>query len=254
MRKFLIAGNWKMNLSFQEAINLSSNINNDYEAKMLHSDVLICPPTIWLQAIRSKLAGSKIQIGSQNCFYEDKGAFTGEISITMLEDINIQYSIIGHSERRHIFLENDKLINLKLKALLNSTVNPILCIGETLEERQSHKTFQVLEQQISKAFDDINNEDLLGVTLAYEPVWAIGTGVSASSEQAQEVHLFLRNFINDNYGISDNRILYGGSLNENNAEELLKMPDIDGGLIGGASLKLNSFITIIQIADTISKD
>lgn len=254
MRKFLIAGNWKMNLSFQEAINLSSNINNDYEAKMLHSDVLICPPTIWLQAIRSKLAGSKIQIGSQNCFYEDKGAFTGEISITMLEDINIQYSIIGHSERRHIFLENDKLINLKLKALLNSTVNPILCIGETLEERQSHKTFQVLEQQISKAFDDINNEDLLRVTLAYEPVWAIGTGVSASSEQAQEVHSFLRNFINDNYGISDNRILYGGSLNENNAEELLKMPDIDGGLIGGASLKLNSFITIIQIADTISKD
>ncbi|HRP01731.1 MAG TPA: triose-phosphate isomerase [Candidatus Kapabacteria bacterium] len=254
MRKFLIAGNWKMNLSFQEAINLSSNINNDYEAKMLHSDVLICPPTIWLQAIRSKLAGSKIQIGSQNCFYEDKGAFTGEISITMLEDINIQYSIIGHSERRHIFLENDKLINLKLKALLNSTVNPILCIGETLEERQSHKTFQVLEQQISKAFDDINNEDLLRVTLAYEPVWAIGTGVSASSEQAQEVHSFLRNFINDNYGISDNRILYGGSLNENNAEELLKMPDIDGGLIGGASLKLNSFVTIIKIADTISKD
>lgn len=254
MRSFLIAGNWKMNTSFEEAVNIAQNLRVYVNDKSVSNEVLICPPFIWLQSMREILNNSGVKVGSQNCYYEKNGAFTGEISIQMLEDARMDYSIIGHSERRQIFKESDELINLKLRALLESKIKPILCIGETLEERQNNKTFEIIESQIKKAFIDIDNILLEKIVIAYEPVWAIGTGISATKEQAQEVHAFIRNYLKENYNdnISKIKILYGGSLNDKNAEELLNMTDIDGGLIGGASLKPESFIKIIEIAEKIS--
>lgn len=254
MKSFLIAGNWKMNTSINEAIDLSSQINNFIKINKISNEVLVCPPSIWLKTVRDLLNSSELKVGSQNCYFDKNGAFTGEISIKMLEEANIDYSIIGHSERRQIFKESDELINLKLKALLSSQIKPILCIGETLDERQNNKTFDIIENQISMAFSGIDTHLLKDATIAYEPIWAIGTGISATKEQAQEVHKFIRDYLLKNYNeeISKIKILYGGSLNDKNAEELLNMPDIDGGLIGGASLKADSFIRIIEIAEKIS--
>ncbi len=253
MKKFIIAGNWKMNTSLKEASNIANTLN-ELDNTQLSNEIIICPPFLWLEPIKKIISSEKIHIGSQNCYYQPNGAYTGEISISMLEELGIEYSIIGHSERRQLFYEDDELINKKLQALLKSKVKPILCIGETLEERQQNKTFEIVTTQIKKAFANINISDLDKITIAYEPIWAIGTGVSATKEQAQEVHLFIRNFLNQFYNSSAQniKILYGGSLNDKNAEELLNMPDIDGGLIGGASLKIDSFIKIIQIAENIS--
>lgn len=255
MKKFLIAGNWKMNTSFEEAVNIAQSLRIHLIENSVSNEVLICPPYIWLQSISESLIASEVKVGSQNCYFEKNGAYTGEISIQMLEDSNIDFSIIGHSERRQVFQESDELVNLKLKALLDSKIKPILCIGETLDERQHNQTFDVISNQIKKAFSGIELNKIENVIIAYEPIWAIGTGISASKEQAQEVHAFIRNYLKENYNdeISNIKILYGGSLNEKNAEELLSMNDIDGGLIGGASLKPESFIKIIEIAEKISK-
>lgn len=254
MRKFLIAGNWKMNTSFEEAVHIAQTLRILFKENEITNEVLICPPYIWLKSMREILNLSGVKVGAQNCHHEKSGAYTGEISIPMLEEARMNYTIIGHSERRQIFKENDEMINLKLKALLKSKIKPILCIGETLEERQNNLTFEIIESQIEKAFSGVSMELLEKVTIAYEPVWAIGTGISASSDQAQEVHSYIRNYLKEHYNeqVSQVKILYGGSLNEKNAMELLNMPDIDGGLIGGASLKVESFIKIIEIADSIS--
>jgi len=254
MKKFLIAGNWKMNTSFEEAVNIAQKLRIHFNENEITNEVLICPPFIWLQSLREILNLSGVKVGSQNCYHEKSGAYTGEISIPMLEDAKMDYSIIGHSERRQIFKESDELINLKLNALLKSKIKPILCIGETLEERQNNLTFKIVESQIDKAFQGISLDSLENVTIAYEPIWAIGTGISATSEQAQEVHLYIRNYLKEKYNdkVSQIKILYGGSLNDKNAEELLNMKDIDGGLIGGASLKYEAFISIIVAAEKIS--
>lgn len=255
MKKFLIAGNWKMNTSLDEAINLSKSLVEFSKTNENINEILVCPPFIWINKIKEICTNSKVKVGAQNCYYKPNGAFTGEISIEMLDNIKVDYVILGHSERRQIFKETDELINLKLQNVINSSIKPILCIGETLEERQANKAFEVVENQITKAFQNIETNKLNKVVIAYEPVWAIGTGVSATSEQAQEIHNHIRNFIVNKYdkSLSNIKILYGGSLNDKNADELLNMQDIDGGLIGGASLKAESFINIINFANKISK-
>lgn len=254
MKNFLIAGNWKMNTTFIEATELVENVIKQSNPLPKNIEVLFCPPFVWLQQLSKLLENStNYFLGAQNCFYKDNGAFTGEISVQMLKELSISYVIIGHSERRTIFGESDELINLKLKSLLKNNIIPILCIGETLEQRNSNQTNSVLELQINNAFKDLSIEEISKIVIAYEPVWAIGTGISATDEQAEDAHKFIRYFLISNYDKSLNKIkiLYGGSLNDKNASTLLKMPNIDGGLIGGASLKVNSFVEIINIAKSL---
>jgi triosephosphate isomerase len=254
MKNFLIAGNWKMNTTFKEAIDLVENVIKHTDPLPKNIEVLFCPPFVWLQQLSKLLKNTNnYLLGAQNCYYKDNGAFTGEISVLMLKELGISYVIIGHSERRTIFGENDELINLKLKSLLKYNIIPILCIGETLEQRNSNQTNSVLELQINNAFKDLSIEEISKIVIAYEPVWAIGTGISATDEQAEDAHKFIRNFLITNYDklLENNKILYGGSLNDKNASSLLKMPNIDGGLIGGASLKVNSFVEIINIAKSL---
>jgi len=254
MKNFLIAGNWKMNTTFKEAIDLVENVIKHTDPLPKNIEVLFCPPFVWLQQLSQLLKNNKnFFLGAQNCYYKDNGAFTGEISVIMLKELGISYVIVGHSERRIIFGENDELINLKLKSLLKYNIIPILCIGETLEQRINNQTNSVLEFQINNAFKDLSIEEISKIVIAYEPVWAIGTGISATDEQAEDAHKFIRNFLITNYDklLENNKILYGGSLNDKNASNLLKMPNIDGGLIGRASLRVNSFLEIINIATSL---
>lgn len=250
-RKLLIAGNWKMNTDTDSGVKLANQLKSGISEQVFDLvDILVCPPSINLYPVKSELQHSKISVGGQNCYFENSGAFTGEISPSMLKSLDLDYCIIGHSERRTIFNENDTTINLKLKALLTEGIKPILCVGEKLEERESGKTFEVIKNQLESGLKDIEKSDISKVVIAYEPVWAIGTGVSASTKQAQEAHLFIRNYLKENYGDASEsiNILYGGSLKPENAEELLTQEDIDGGLIGGASLKSDSFLNIIETA------
>ena len=245
MRRLLIAGNWKMHKTVGEAIELVR------ELKILVSDVtdrdiLVCPPFTALYPVSQELKGSNIDLGAQNMFYELEGAFTGEISPLMLKDAGCSYVILGHSERRHIFGETDELINKKVLSALENGLIPILCVGETLEDRESGKTKEVVERQVKEGLKGISSEEFV---IAYEPVWAIGTGRTATPEQAQEVHEFIRSIIEGMFSknVADRvRILYGGSVKPNNAADLLAMPDIDGALVGGASLKADSFSKIVK--------
>lgn len=253
MRKLLIAGNWKMNTGLEETSLLVSSID---EYKSTHDnknvEVLVCPPFINLITAIDTAAGSPIKVGAQNCYYQEKGAYTGEISASMLSEIGCKYVIIGHSERREIFKEDDELINKKIIAALNQKLIPILCIGEKLEERNAGNTNNILEAQLTKALQNVEISDYSKFVIAYEPVWAIGTGISATNEQANETHNWIRNYLIENLGAAaaDIRILYGGSMNENNAQDLLKLDNVDGGLIGGASLKASTFNKIIDIANS----
>ena len=249
MRRKVIAGNWKMNNDIKETQNLLSKITSGISMDNLNCDVIVCPPFTSLFEAYTLLKDTKIKLGAQNMHFESSGAFTGEISASMLKSVGCEYVILGHSERRTIFGETDELINNKIKKANASGLKPIFCVGELLEEREAGITEKVIEKQIKSGLKDISSEEMGNVIIAYEPVWAIGTGKTASPEQAEEVHKFIRGLINDKYGasVSDKiAIQYGGSVNNKNARELLSQKDIDGALIGGASLKADAFIEIIQ--------
>ncbi len=247
MRKRLIAGNWKMNINSSETAELIGQIiekSGDISAV----DVVVAPPFTSLVSAKAAIGSSGIGLSSQNIHWEEKGAFTGEISAGMLKDIGCGWTIIGHSERRQYFGETDETVNKRTKMALISSIKPIVCIGETLEERDTGKTNSLLKSQLGGAFDNISEADFADTVIAYEPVWAIGTGRTATPEQTQEAHAFIRNWLKTIYSeplAEACRILYGGSMKPANAKELLALPDVDGGLIGGASLKADDFSAII---------
>jgi triosephosphate isomerase len=245
-----------MNTEIPGAIDLAAKISK-FAEENYHSNVnvLICPPFLNICRIVHNINDEYVKIGAQNCHFEKNGAFTGEISAPMLKHSGCSYVILGHSERRELFKESDEFINKKIKSVLEEQMFPILCIGEKLEERKSGKTFDILKSQLKGSLEGLTLSDIRKVTIAYEPVWAIGTGVSATPEQAQETHKWIKDYLKSTYGDAseDIKILYGGSMKETNAEELLKLPDVDGGLIGGASLKAESFTKIIEIANKLSK-
>ena len=253
MRRMLIAGNWKMNKSLDEALGLINEIKAKLPADQ-GADVLICPAFVCLESAKRALAGTPIKLGAQNMYWEDSGAYTGEISADMLTSVGAEYVIIGHSERRQYFEETDENVNLKLKQALAKGLVPIVCIGETLSERESGKTFDVLKSQLDGGLAGISAEQMKGVVFAYEPVWAIGTGKVATKEQAQEAHAFIRGQLRDQFdGPTADAVViqYGGSVKPDNAKELLGQPDVDGALIGGASLKADDFVGIATEAQGI---
>jgi triosephosphate isomerase len=251
MRKKVIAGNWKMNNDLNGSRDLINKLVNGLKNEEYNCEVIICPPFTSLAEAGSLLKGSKIMLGAENMHEAENGAFTGEISASMIKSTGSQYVIIGHSERRTIFKESDDLINKKLKAALKSGLKPIFCIGETLEEREKNITNDVLKRQIAVGLEGISEPELENIIIAYEPVWAIGTGRTATPAQAEDAHNFIRNLIKDKYSkkAAENIIIqYGGSVKPDNSGELLSQPDIDGALVGGACLKADSFIVIIKSA------
>ena len=249
-RRPLIAGNWKMNLSTKEAVALIEGIAagiRDVEAV----DVLVAPPFTTIAAVRKAIGNSKIFLAAQNMHHEMSGAFTGEVSGRMIQEAGCTHVILGHSERRSIFHETSQVIDLKVKAAAVLGLIPIVCVGETLEERESGKAFDVIEQQLNESLKNFIVDQLMlpSTILAYEPVWAIGTGKTASPDQAQEVHGFIRKWIEKTFNLGTSnqvRILYGGSVKADNAADLMAKPDIDGALVGGASLKADAFVPIIK--------
>jgi len=248
MRKPFIAGNWKMNKKIGEGVSLVKELK-EFVMDANDKDILVCPSFIALSSVSAELKGSNIMVGAQNMHFEDEGAFTGEICPDMLKEVGVNYVIIGHSERRHIFNEDDELINKKVKRSIVEEMNPILCVGETLEQREADDTQSIIEMQISKNLAGVTEEEMKQVTIAYEPVWAIGTGKTATPEQAQEVHKFIRELIKSMLGVevaNNTRILYGGSVKPDNVKGLMAMEDIDGGLVGGASLDAKSFADIVN--------
>jgi triosephosphate isomerase len=250
MRKLFIAGNWKMNTDAKSASALALGLAKALDASVYKSvDVAVCPPFVYLQGVANALAGSKISLGAQNVYFEDNGAFTGETSCAMLKDLCCEYVILGHSERRHVLGETDALINKKMHKALASGLKPIFAVGELLAQREANETDKVVKTQIEKGLAGITAEQMKDVTIAYEPVWAIGTGKTATPEQAQEVHAAIRALILKMYNknIADAvRIQYGGSAKPSNAAELLGKQDVDGLLVGGASLKVEDFAGIIK--------
>ncbi len=247
-RKALIAGNWKMHMAVVDGCRLANDVLAACK-KYDDREVLIAPPYTILSEVSHVLEDSDVILASQNICWEEKGAFTGEISPTMLKDAGGTAAIVGHSERRQVFMESDELINQRMKGAIKFGLLAILCIGETLEEREADKTFSVLEEQVRKGLAEVSVEDMKDVVIAYEPVWAIGTGETASKEQAQEVHAFLRKLISEMYQKSvadETRILYGGSVKPANVDELMAQGDIDGALVGGAALDAESFGRIIN--------
>lgn len=249
MRKKFIAGNWKMNKDLTGSIELISGLKKELENLNNPPEIAICPPFIALETANALLKNSNIKLGAQNMYFEENGAFTGEISAQMLKSVGCEYVILGHSERRCIFKETNETINLKVKKAIESGLKPIFCVGETLEEREKNITEKIVETQIITGLKNISENEALSITIAYEPVWAIGTGKTASPEQAQEVHFFIRKLIEKLYSkkAADSiTIQYGGSVNASNAKDLLSMPDIDGALVGGACLKADSFAAIIN--------
>ncbi len=254
-RNFVIAGNWKMHKTNSEALQLANQIRMK-TVGISRTRIIICPPFTALAPVYDVIKDSSIHLGAQNMHWEKEGAFTGEISAGMLKSTGADYVIIGHSERRQYFGETDETVNKKIKAALSNGLKTIVCVGETLEERESNITLKVVNRQIRGAFDGLTAEQMQSVIVAYEPVWAIGTGKTATPEQAQEVHGEIRNIISELFGasIAENLIIqYGGSVKPNNAESLLGQADIDGALVGGACLQADSFTEIIQIAEKLSK-
>lgn len=251
MRKTVIAGNWKMNKNLQEAAELINGLKNELAGKDPKCGVLICPPFIALESAAKLIDGTVIELGAQNMCAEDSGAFTGAISADMIKSTGAEYVILGHSERRTIFGESDELINKKVLKALEKGLKPVFCIGETLEEREKDITFDVIKRQVTEGLKDVDAAGLKNVIIAYEPVWAIGTGKTATPDQAQEVHAYIRSLLKELYddAVADGMtIQYGGSVKPDNAEELLSQPDIDGALVGGACLKADSFAAIINAA------
>lgn len=250
MRRKFIAGNWKMNLNRALAEELATALASALQQETA-VEVAVCPPAVYLDAVHKKLVGSAVGVGGQNCYHEPKGAFTGELSPSMLVDIGCKYVILGHSERRAIFGESNQDVNRKVQAALAAGLTPIVCVGETLEQRQSGQTSAVVREQFEGSLAGLAAEQIAKLVIAYEPVWAIGTGVVATPEQAEEVHADLRKLIEARYDAqlaAQVRIQYGGSVTADNAATLLAKPNIDGALVGGASLKADSFLAIVAAA------
>ncbi len=245
MRKWIVAGNWKMHNTIAESVTLAIAIKEG-TAALKNGEVVVAPPFTALQSVGEALRGSAVALAAQNMYCEDKGAYTGEVSPLMLKDVGCTYVIIGHSERRKYFIESDETVNLKVKKALETGLKPIVCVGETDEERVQGVTQSVVDRQVRGALAGIDKLD--NVVVAYEPVWAIGTGKVATSAQAQEVHAFIRDILGELYGAVAQgiRILYGGSVTKDNIAELSAMEDIDGALVGGASLKPDGFLGIIS--------
>lgn len=252
MRVPFIAANWKMNSDLHNATALVSELIVNFK-NVQDKDIVICPPFVYLAAVKDVLKNSPVKLGAQNVHFQAKGAYTGEISINMLMDIGCRYVIIGHSERRQIFNEDNGLINKKIKTVLEAGLSPIFCVGELLEDRNNNDTEKVIRHQIETGLDEIPAERFNKITIAYEPVWAIGTGKTATPAQAQEIHSFIRKLVAilSNDIIARNmRIIYGGSVTPDNIQELAKASDIDGALVGGASLKADSFTKIVNAVNT----
>ena len=251
MRKKVIAGNWKMFNDIPATANLINELKQKLTSEKTVVDVIVCPPFTSLESASKLLKDSSIKLGAQNMYFEESGAFTGEISALMLKSVGCEFVILGHSERRTIFKETDELINKKIKKALQSGLYPIFCIGETLKERKEGITENVIRTQIVGGLNNITIDDLKKIIIAYEPVWAIGTGRNATPQQAQEVHSFIRNLISELFSkdaAQELIIQYGGSVKPENAKDLLSQPDVDGALVGGACLKADSFISIIKSA------
>lgn len=257
MRKYLMAGNWKMNKTMSEAIVLTQQLCNQYNRKWDNVDIVVCPPSIDIKSVYTVIDfdKTKIAVGAQNVHWEESGAFTGEISIPMIKEAGCEFCIVGHSERREMFNETDTSVNLKVKALVEADIAPIVCVGESLSMRDSGDYVGFIVAQVRAALAGLDEADMKKVVIAYEPIWAIGTGRTATPEQAEEVCAAIRATIADMFdkGVADAcRVLYGGSMNVGNVESLLAQPNIDGGLIGGAALQSDSFRQLIEAASEAS--
>ena len=252
MRKPFVAGNWKMNTDSHSSVKLAESITSvSSEIAERSIRVAVFPPFVYLQLVFKALSVSNIAVGAQDFYFEQNGAFTGEISVSMLKDIGCTYVLCGHSERRHVIGERDELINKKVTAAISGGLLPILCVGELLEERKADKTTEVVTRQIKNGLAGLSAEKISAVTIAYEPVWAIGTGLTATPQQAQEAHDLIRKLLAEMYDAElaeEIRILYGGSVKPDNAAELMHQQDVDGLLVGGASLKADDFLAIIRAA------
>ncbi len=251
MRKKIVAGNWKMNKNFEEGMALTSEVVNMVKDEVSHEKVtvILIPPFVHVHSVAGLAKGSPVLVGAQNCHQEEKGAYTGEVSAGMIKSCGATHVILGHSERRMYFGETNALLATKVNAVLGNGLTAIYCCGETLEQRNANKHFEVIESQVKEGLFHLSAEQMKQVVIAYEPVWAIGTGVTASTAQAQEVHAFIRQLLVAKYGkdtAGSVCILYGGSVKPDNAAELFSQADIDGGLIGGAALQSRSFVDIAK--------
>ena len=256
MRKPLIAGNWKMHKTLGEAADYVMGLR-EAVADVVAVDVLLCVPAPFTSPLARLLKDSNVQIGAQNLYWEAKGAFTGEVSAQMFESAGCNYALVGHSERRHIFGETDDEVNRKLRAVLEAYLTPVLCIGEQIEEREAGRTGEVLTRQVTKGLKGFTPEETARIVVAYEPVWAIGTGVTATPNQANDAHRMVRGLVKEQAGgeVADAlRILYGGSVKPDNIVELMREPEIDGALVGGASLSVESFVKIAKYYEVLEPE
>jgi len=247
MRKSVIAGNWKMNKTVSEAVELICALKK-LVFDVTDTEIVVAPPFLAIYRVAQEAKGSNIRISAQDIFWEEKGAYTGAVSPMMLSDVGCTYTIVGHSERRQYFGETDETVNRKIKAALGQGLAPIFCVGEVIEQRESGETFSVIETQVRNGLSGLSPPEMKGLIVAYEPVWAIGTGKTATVEQAEEVHAFIRGLLKEvSQGTADNsRILYGGSVNPDNVDGLMAKSNIDGALVGGASLKAEDFARIVK--------
>lgn len=255
-KKPFIAGNWKLHKTISEAVELTKKINQD-AGKEKDAEMVVIPPFTALSEVKKVLSESQVLMGAQDVFWKESGAYTGEISPTMLKEAGCDFVVVGHSERRQYFGDTDEKVNKKIIAALDAGLSPILCVGEELEERENNQTFDKIKKQITQGLENLNQDQIKNVIIAYEPIWAIGTGRTASPEQAEEVHGFIRNQLAEMVGKEDSScaiILYGGSVKPKNAFSLIKEKNINGALIGGASLKADSFVDIIREAKKAYKE
>jgi triosephosphate isomerase len=250
MRKKIVAGNWKMNMNLQEGLNFARSVDQYFREKPApKAEVILCTPFIHLQGVSEIIKNGKVELGAQNCAAEPSGAFTGEVSATMIKSTGAQYVIIGHSERRSYYHEDDRLLNKKTLLAINTGLKVIFCCGEVKEEREQGRHLIIIKRQLEEGLFTLPAESMKMIVIAYEPVWAIGTGLTATPEQAQEMHHYIRGLVKEKYGrecAEEMTILYGGSCKPSNAAELFSKPDVDGGLIGGASLKKEDFAAIAE--------
>lgn len=257
MRKTIIAGNWKMYKTIAEAIDLANGLKRElFKIDPDKLEIVICPPFTALSETAEVIYDSNIKLGAQDCHWQEEGAFTGEVSVKMLKDVGVSFIIIGHSERRQFFGETNENVNKKIKAILGLKLTAIMCIGETLSEREKGKTFNVVKEQLEGGLLDIEADEAVNIVIAYEPVWAIGTGKTATPSQAQEVQKYIRDLLIKMYNkelAQAIRIQYGGSVKPENITELMQQPDIDGALVGGASLDLQSFTNIVKLSYEVKK-
>ncbi len=249
MRKKIVAGNWKMNMGLEEGLKLAESLENYFSGKPVGREVILCTPFIHLAPVAGLLKSGNVQLGAQNCASEPSGAFTGEVSAYMIKSTGATYVILGHSERRTYYHEDDRLLLKKTQLAVNSGLKVIFCVGEVLKEREESMHMTTVRRQLQEGLFSLSADDFRNVVIAYEPVWAIGTGLTATPDQAQEMHKFIRDLVEEKYGreaAMNVSILYGGSCKASNAAEIFSKPDVDGGLIGGASLKKEDFCGIIE--------